>query len=197
MPTLRCTNEDCRHTWSERSKLAVGADCDECGEPAVVVDDDGLVAEDSSASEQPAHPASARNVARRVAAEHGFDQPPVDVHAIARAAGFTVRTSLTLGNLSARLVGELIEVNADEPPVRHRFSIAHELGHHFLHTVHGVGPTAETEANAFAGELLVPGAMLAAQNTTDAATLRKRFSVSRDVLRIAAQMHGVEVTGDV
>lgn len=124
---------------------------------------------------------------------NGFVRPPVVVHAIARSLGFTVRTSHTLGPLSARLVGDAIEVNADEPSVRQRFSVAHELGHHFLGTVHGGGEIAEREADSFAGELLVPGPMLreAIKATSDAAELRKLFAVSRDVLRIAAETHGL------
>jgi hypothetical protein len=41
-----------------------------------------------------------------------------------------------------------------------RFSIAHELGHHRMQTLHSQGRRVETDANAFAGELLVPGPKL-------------------------------------
>ena len=72
-----------------------------------------------------------------------------------------------------------------------RFSVAHELGHHFLNTAHGDGDSAEQEADAFAGELLVPGPMLRAamETVTDRTQLRGRFKVSRDVLEIAARTH--------
>lgn len=192
MPLLRCTDEDCGHEWSERSQLAVGAECEACGAETVVVgvDDDPPATRRDQTNER-AHPGYARNKARQVALEHGFAQPPIVVHAIARRLGFTVRTSRSLGTLSARLIGQVIEVSADEPAVAQRFSVGHELGHHFLGSVHGDGPAAEQEANAFAGELLVPGPMLrhAMSTTTDARELRKLFKVSRDVLEIAARHH--------
>lgn len=137
------------------------------------------------------HPGHAREKARKVLREHGIGRPPVVVHAIARQCGFEVGDSHQLGKLSARLVGQVIEVNAEEPVVRQRFSVAHELGHHFLGTRHGDGPLAEQEANAFAGELLVPGHMLrsAVEQTTDTNALATLFKVSRQVLEIAAQHH--------
>jgi hypothetical protein len=39
-------------------------------------------------------------------------------------------------------------VNADEPPGAQRFSVAHELGHHFLGSEHGDGEIAEREVVA-------------------------------------------------
>lgn len=199
MPMLRCTNEECEHEWFERSRVAAGADCEECGEPAVVVDEDEqgeLAADPSPASSVLAHPAHARSAARAALKRAGVTSPPVDVHAIARAQGLSVRASHGLHGLSARLVGDAIEVNAEEPRVRQRFSVAHEIGHASLHTTHGAGRVAEQEANAFAGELLVPGAMLQAQSTRDASRLRRIFEVSRDVLRIAAETHRFNLTGD-
>ncbi len=204
MPLLRCTEEECGHTWFEPSHLAVGADCEKCGSPTEVVGVHDVLPEELSGSllpaEDRAHPGHARAKARQVTHDHGFVRPPVVVHAIARTLGFTVRPSHRLGSLSARLVGDVIEVDADEPPVRQRFSVAHELGHHFLGTTHGDGQTAEQEADAFAGELLVPGPMLreALRSTTDARALRDLFKVSRDVLRIAAVTHKLDgsVTGE-
>lgn len=195
MPLLRCTDEECGHEFFERSSLAVGAACELCGGDTVVpgADDDPPAELVVSAVEERPHPAHARTRARAVAREHGFLAPPVVVHAIARELGLTVRPSNRLGTLRARLVGETIEVNAEEPPVAQRFSVAHELGHHYLGTAHGDGETAEREADAFAGELLVPGPMLReAMNTnTDRAELRKLFKVSRDVLERAASTHGL------
>jgi hypothetical protein len=43
----------------------------------------------------------------------------------------------------------------------------------------------------------VPGPLLRAESSSDALQLRGLFVVSRQVLRIAAQIHGVELTGDV
>ncbi|MGO9902516.1 MAG: ImmA/IrrE family metallo-endopeptidase [Solirubrobacteraceae bacterium] len=196
MPLLRCTNEDCEHEWFERSQLAVGSECPICDAPTCVVGvDDEPPAELNTVShrlrKEQAHPGHARAKARQVLREHGIGRPPVIVHAIARELGFAVRESRQLGNLSARLVGKVIEVNPDEPPVRRRFSVAHELGHYFLGTRHGDGPLAEQEADAFAGELLVPGHMLqlAMEQATDTIALTKLFKVSRQVVEIAATHH--------
>jgi Zn-dependent peptidase ImmA (M78 family) len=121
-------------------------------------------------------------------------RPPVVAHKIARDLGFEVRESNRLGRLSARLIDKVIEVNSGDPAVRQRFSVAHELGHHFLGTRHGDGKTAEQEADAFAGELLVPGPMLreVMATTTDTAELRRKFAVSGQVLRIAAEHHKLD-----
>jgi hypothetical protein len=203
MPTLRCTNEECGHTWFERSMLAHGADCEECGEPAVIVDDDDLIEDDSaSGSDARAHPGRAREVARRLLAKYGITTPFVDVLAVAKAEGFEVRVKPLPDGLSGRLVGKVIEVNVGEAAVRQRFTVAHELGHHALGTTHGLSrgsaqAVIEREADAFAGELLVPGSMLRRQETSDAAELRRVFRVSRPVLQIAAELHGFVLTGDV
>jgi hypothetical protein len=195
MPLLRCTDEECGHQWFVATSLAIGAACDECGGETVVVgvDDDGP--EGPTAVELPArsHPGHARAKARQVAQEHGFVRPPVVVHRIARDVGFTVRTSRQLGTLRARLVGSDIEVNAEESGFAQRFSVAHELGHHFLNTQHGGGDIAEKEADAFAGEMLVPGPMLstAMEQTSDTRALCDLFKVSRTVLEIAAKHHRV------
>ncbi len=194
MPLLRCTDEECGHEFPIRSSLAVGSPCEECGADTVEVDvDDDLPGELVGPEvDVRAHPAHARERARQVAREHGFHHPPVIVHTIARQLGFTIEQSTRLGTLRARLVGQHIEVNADEPPAAQRFSVAHELGHHFLGSQHGDGDTAEQEADAFAGELLVPGPMLRQaldSVTTDARELRGLFKVSREVLEIAARHH--------
>ena len=56
--------------------------------------------------------------------------------------------------MTVRDLPPCIFLNKSAPPDRMRFSLAHELGHIIMHRV----PTAdiEDEANAFAGELLVP-----------------------------------------
>jgi hypothetical protein len=195
MPMLRCQEEECGHQWFERSSLAIGAECERCGSPteAVGVDDDLPGELEQPVIAERARPAHARTKARQVTREYGFVRPPVIVHNIARRLGFTVTPKNDLGSLRARQVGTHIEVNAQEPVVAQRFSVAHELGHHFLGTTHGDGEHIEQEADAFAGELLVPGPMLreALHTTTDARELRGLFKVSRDVLEIAAKTHGL------
>lgn len=197
MPLMRCTNEDCGHEFFHRSRVSELSDCEECGEPAEPVDtyherDDAL---DHSADQERGlrrpRLVYARDCARTVLDRYDVASPPVPVREIARREGFTVRDHPDLGALRARLRGELIEVaETDSEPVK-RFSIAHELGHHFLKTAHEDGREAEIEANAFAGELLVPGPQLlaAVEQTTSAAALANRFQVSQAALRIAAEHH--------
>lgn len=203
MPLLRCTEAECGNEFFDRSSLSIGSSCPECGADTMEVGaDDDIPAELAvGPGDERHHPAYARYRARQVARGHGFVRPPVIVHSIARALGFTVRSSHGLGSLRARMVGTLIELSAEEPAVAQRFSVAHELGHYFLGTQHGDGEIAEREADAFAGELLVPGPMLRAalEQTTDAADLRSLFKVSRPVLEIAAAHHRLSprITGDL
>ena len=93
-----------------------------------------------------------------------------------------------LGEVSGELRNGRVIVNSAHHLVRQRFTIAHEIGHHRLHTRHGnPGSEAERQADAFAGALLVPPAMLraAVAEDTDFDALRRRFAVSRPALSIA------------
>lgn len=101
---------------------------------------------------------------------------PTPVETITRRLGIDLRSEEPLeGELSAILYQAegsqvVIGVNAGHAPVRQRFSIAHELGHHELHKdalyVDGfirrddksslALDSQEIEANAFAAELLMP-----------------------------------------
>jgi hypothetical protein len=126
-------------------------------------------------------------------AAHRITTPPVPVRAIARREGFEIVENNRLRSLKGRLVGTTIELAPTTPEVVHRFTIAHELGHAKLDTDESTGPGAEVEANAFAGELLVPGPLLqrAIAQTKDLSELARRFAVSRSVMRIAAENHRV------
>jgi hypothetical protein len=198
MPLLRCTDPECGHRFIEPSRFAT--QCIECGADAVPVDDaederpqELLAVPGRPGHEERAHPAHARVLARRVLAAHRITRPPVPVPAIARRESLTIVERDDLGALSARLIDDRIELAAHESENAKRFSIAHELGHHFLRTQHDSGSTVEEEANAFAGELLVPGHFLSAalERTTSLEQLRREFRVSRDVLEIAARHHRV------
>lgn len=193
MPLLRCTEEECGRQYFEASSLAEGGDCIHCGSPTVVVgvDDDIPPEIRRDQPHEHAHPGHAREKARQVARDNRCFRPPVAVDAIARAVGLEVRKSDDLGSLRARLVGKVIEVNASEPASARRFSVAHELGHYFLGTQHGDGETAEEEADAFAGELLVPKDLLrhAVGKTARVSDLCRLFLVSREVIEIAARIH--------
>ncbi len=195
MPYLRCRDrEECGWEGYERSELAVGSPCPRCdGETDVVTDYDDPPALSESGAHERARPAAPRERARQLLRAHRTTKPPVPVHAIARLEGFEIVERSNLGSLRGRLIDKTIEVAASDDWAVQRFTIAHELGHHFLGSCHGSGQHAETEANAFAGELLVPGPLLHAAHatTTHASELADRFQVSRTVLKIAAENHRV------
>lgn len=99
---------------------------------------------------------------------------PVDVVAIARSHGIEVYNAVFTGKFNGSVDGMIrakdgvvqILVNAENPSTRKRFTIAHELGHFFLHhngepldfvdLRSGVSNFKEVEANKFATALLMP-----------------------------------------
>lgn len=125
---------------------------------------------------------------RRVWEDFGSPELPVPIERIIKSQNISVRFSPFDDELSGMAVikdGQaVIGVNALHHPNRQRFTMAHELGHHVMHsdrligTVHldkgfelwrGEGPTLlrgamasqgvdtiEIEANAFASEILLP-----------------------------------------
>lgn len=120
---------------------------------------------------------------------------PVSPEAIAAAAGVRVLGLPLLngasGSYEATEAGPVIKVNRSEADVRQRFTVAHELGHHFLR--HGkafrddssnfstlVRDWKEVQANRFAAELLMPeGAIRAAvKRESDISRLARMFDVS-------------------
>lgn len=199
MPLLRCLDPDCGHEWFEPSNLSEGADCVECGGPTATAErDEWLRGQDASSraegssSETRPRIAFAREAARALLRRHGINKPPILVRQLAASEGLEVLESSSLPlDLRARLVGDTIQVAQADAEVVKRFSIAHEVGHHRLGTTHDQGRSVETEADAFAGELLVPGPMLleALGETTDARGLGRLFNVSQQVVRIAAEQH--------
>jgi Predicted Zn peptidase len=88
---------------------------------------------------------------------------------------------------------KLIGYNQNHPPVRIRFSVAHEIGHIRLAHPDGVFDNDaakiknyETEADVFAGEFLVPLDTLktAFKKCRDYNQLAKHFNVSSTVMYI-------------
>lgn len=110
------------------------------------------------------------------------DEPPIDVELIAERLGFNLIPTASLRFLSstdAYLSSRIKEIafDPDVVPVRIRFSIAHELGHYYLHddiikevrfcdytewkeTIKSIPGwfwgKVETQANEFAAQLIVP-----------------------------------------
>jgi Zn-dependent peptidase ImmA (M78 family) len=112
---------------------------------------------------------------------------------MAGSLGFEVRTVDLPRGVDARLrisgASRVIELAAGQARVRHRFSVAHELGHSSLGHRHGETDGAEQEANAFASALLVPQSWLKRDlgSFPTVAALAERYDVSRDVVLIAAE----------
>jgi hypothetical protein len=193
MPYLHCTV--CDHEIFERSVLAIGSECGECEEGELVEADEdqgeiGTSTATAAESEVAPRLALPRAAARNLLADQGITKPPIPVDRVAEEMGLEIVDRRNLGSLSGRLVDTQIEISPCSTN-RRRFVIAHELGHHFLRKPHGSGPHVEKEVNAFAGELLVPGPLLAAAvaETTELMGLARRFQVSRQVLEIAARVH--------
>lgn len=195
MTWFECSDEDCGHRWFEASALDLSPDCVQCGEAAGEFDPDELEFLESTTTPvvtRKPQIAKARSIANKQIDDHDIVHGyRVDVEALATALGLTIKPRPTLGELRGRLVGDRIEIVSSDHPVVQRFSIAHEIGHFLLGHKHGDGSWAETEANNFANELLVPGDLLARalKETTSKAELRKEFEVSRPVLDIAAKHH--------
>jgi Zn-dependent peptidase ImmA (M78 family) len=159
--------------------------------------------------------AHARAQALQLIEQHGIKTAPVPIERIARALGVKVQYAPFDGELSGMAFIKdgvpIIGVNSLHHPNRQRFTLAHELAHIQLHrdqlenAVHvdkgslrrdllsaaGTDST-EREANAFAAELLMPPALLAAaldgrtldlENEELVAGLAKRFRVSTMALQ--------------
>jgi Zn-dependent peptidase ImmA (M78 family) len=121
-----------------------------------------------------------RDLVGKLLETHKIESSPIQVNDIASALGIQVRYESTKDELSGFLLRDLsrhkviIGVNNDHHLNRQRFTIAHELGHFFLHTQEKLhvdrgfqinlrdGNSSkgeiedEKEANLFAAELLIP-----------------------------------------
>ncbi len=139
----------------------------------------------------------------------GITQPAVNIKKLAEAQGVIVvedpNDEQTSGFLF-RAVGSppIIGVNANHPPTRKRFTIAHELAHLLLHIRTGVHvdyaivkmrdarasegtDEEEMEANRFAAEVLMPRRFLEA----DLAALGHIFADDERAIASLAKKYGV------
>lgn len=163
----------------------------------------------------------ARRKARELLSRAEVTEPPVPVKELARSAGGDIRYEPFRGELSgmrlAQPGGSVIGVNALHPPVRQRFTIAHEIGHLLLHprdnfhldkfspiqfrnqrSSTGEDET-EIEANQFAAELLMPEDMvrrevapLLGRSAEDAIeNLARKFQVSVQAMTIRLTTMGL------
>jgi Zn-dependent peptidase ImmA (M78 family)/DNA-binding XRE family transcriptional regulator len=122
-------------------------------------------------STQPAH------AANELIEKAELRTPPVDVLGLAARCGVRVVSQRFPDHISGLLIvlddGPVVGVNSSHPPVRQRFTIGHELGHHLLKhserfyvdvtesAAPGHDYLSERAANEFAAELLMPRRMLA------------------------------------
>lgn len=109
---------------------------------------------------------------------HHQNKSPVDVVGIAHDLGINVYTAIGSKNLSGKIIkdhrlggssGYAIFVNVSDPPLRQRFTIAHEIAHFLLHKDEigdgivedalyrsGLSNHQEIEANKLAADILMP-----------------------------------------
>ena len=130
-----------------------------------------------------------RKVAETLLKRSGVTHPPVPVRRLAEKAGLTVVEADLPRGVDAILKPDerVIEIARRQAGIRHRFTIAYELGHHCLGHVHGESDVGEQQANVFAGALLVPRAWLSkdlpVERTPDA--LARKYEVSSQTMFIA------------
>ena len=149
--------------------------------------------------------------AEEVLTQHGLYSVPVDPVLLANRLGVTVNNAKFSDDTWAALVAKRdhttrIFVEQTDPPYRKRFSIAHELGHHFLHLLKDgeiVDKRAdmfrekepdvesmseerirEIQANWFAAALLMPGDLVRAEWRRNPSMRRiaELFNVSEEAM---------------
>jgi Zn-dependent peptidase ImmA (M78 family) len=196
-PGFRCTNDECGHRFTHSSRLALYSPCPVC-ESDVEEETDYDDAPESTASAPPRDRLSqARREAALLLDKHNISELPIPVEEIAEAEGLRIvrcRLEVDGHQLDGLLHKDRIEVNEGQALVRQRFTIAHELGHKILHNGRAVDETAEREADAFAGALLLPAGFLKREfaKTPDPQALCRRFLVSEPALWIALKDHKLD-----
>lgn len=149
--------------------------------------------------------------AKQILKQHGLYALPVDPVLLANRLGVTVNNAKFADDSWAALISKRgpttrVFVEQSDPPYRKRFSIAHELGHHFLHLMEDgemVDKRAdmfrerrpngenwsperfmEVEANWFAAELLMPQEFVREEwkANPNVSTMAKIFNVSEEAM---------------
>lgn len=150
--------------------------------------------------------------AAEILRKHGLFSIPVDPVILANREGIKVFNAKfsddgLSGMVAKRGKDVTFYINQTDVPYRKRFTIAHELGHHFLHLLsdgefvdtqvdlfrdtESVGgtpsdKTVEVQANQFAAALLMPADLLrdAYQKTREVSELARMFNVSEEAMAI-------------
>ena len=165
-----------------------------------------------------------RSMVRQLLAKAKINTPPVEVEKVAKQQKVKVKFAALEGNISGLLFRKqgraVIGVNALHPPVRQRFTLAHELGHFLLgHRGDFFLPVIlfrdsksqegtheeEISANRFAAELLMPEDMVRKElknhsiELDDEEAVEKlaaKFRVSTQAMTIRLQYLGRVSIGD-
>ena len=144
----------------------------------------------------------ARQGARELIKKHKIVKPPINLDDLikAEAPGFAVILDDTFPNHLSGLTNanfKTIRINSNNPPLRRRFSLAHELGHIVLNhkgmlfqriDEEKIKEELEREADEFAGELLMPIRMFKAcyELVPNLDTIAALFEVSRTAAYVRA-----------
>jgi hypothetical protein len=134
--------------------------------------------------------------------------PPVNITAVAKVLGLNVWESDSLPEEVAGKIfrdlkgtggfnGYSVVVRAQDPFVRKRFTVAHELAHYLLHQRlfgnelvdnalyrSGLSSSVEAQANGLAADLLMPWHLLLPIADRPVNELAKLFQVSEQAMRI-------------
>jgi Zn-dependent peptidase ImmA (M78 family) len=155
-----------------------------------------------------------RDCARLLLKRHGITIPPVDLEYLVKCEGLEFQEVDYFGDdVDALIISFdnriVAAVNKNHHVHRRRFSLAHELCHHLHHNDRSVleermtidsfdggsfstsKDVFESEADIFAGELLVPLHFLkvAVKNSSTTAEIARIFQVSEQVVSIAIKEH--------
>ena len=158
--------------------------------------------------------------ARDVLRKHGLTSIPINPVTIAKREGMAVNNAKFSDDSIAGMIARhgdniTLLVNQSDPPFRKRFSIAHELGHHFLHLLKdgefvdgeanlfrqpkgdpaGWTPeqSREYQANMFAASLLMPEEQVREVWEEDSSlkVIARRFNVSEQAMGIRLDQLGL------
>lgn len=139
----------------------------------------------------------------------GLNTNPLDIIGLVRAIGIRLNIKPMDNEVSGYLEEEdgawTIAINSLHHPKRQRFTIAHELGHYFLHRNlrhafvdkvlfrNGNSNPIEVQANKFAGELLMPEGQFrdyVSASSSRVEDISEFFSVSAMAVRVRASQLG-------
>lgn len=155
--------------------------------------------------------------ANEILQQHGLFSLPIDPVKLANKEGIKVHNASfsedgVSGMVARRGPNITMLVNQSDPPYRKRFSIAHELGHHFLHLAEDgeivtkkidlfrvcIKPDDErddqkrkdVEANQFAAALLMPESLVKQiyEETKNLTEMSQIFNVSEEAMGIRLEV---------